>query len=189
MNSDANSAALHFNRLFAALNIIENDMKIWDAIESDVSAIYTADNMATEEGSRRQHIRNWVNQGQAVVALIDNVVVGYAALEYTFFSNGFISMLMVDRTSRRKGVATALVKRLEKRCETDKLFTSTNESNKPMQRLMQSMSYETSGTAYNLDEGDPELFYVKEAWENQLTRTLFDLVTLFTFLCCPSIHL
>ena len=30
-----------------------------------------------------------------------------------------------------------------------------------MQRLMQSMSYEPSGTVYNLDEGDPELFYVK----------------------------
>jgi len=140
-------------------------MKIRYATESDVAAMYAVDHTAAEEGSRRQHIRNWVDAGRAIVALIDEVVVGYAALEYTFFSNGFISMLIVDTASRRKGVATALVKHLEKRCKTDKLFTSTNESNKPMQELMQSMSYEPSGTVYNLDEGDPELFYVKKLKE------------------------
>jgi GNAT superfamily N-acetyltransferase len=123
--------------------------------------MYAVDPMATEEGNRRQHIREWIDGGRAIVALIDEVVVGYAVMEYTFFSNGFISMLMVDRAGRRKGVAAALVKHLEQMCKTDKLFTSTNESNKPMQGLMQRMSYEPSGTVYNLDEGDPELFYVK----------------------------
>jgi ribosomal protein S18 acetylase RimI-like enzyme len=136
-------------------------MKIRNATESDLAAIYAVDPIAAEESSHKQHIRQWVNAGQAIVALIDDVVVGYAVLEYTFFSNGFISMLMVDKASRRKGIAAALVKHLEKICKTDKLFTSTNESNKPMQGLMQSMSYEPSGTVYNLDEGDPELFYVK----------------------------
>ena len=140
-------------------------MKIRYATESDVAAMFAVDRVAAEEGSRRQHIRNWVGSGRAIVALIDEVVVGYAALEYTFFSNGFISMLIVDTTSRRKGVATALVKHLEKMCKTDKLFTSTNESNRPMQELMQRMSYEPSGTVYNLDEGDPELFYVKRLKE------------------------
>lgn len=129
--------------------------------------MYAVDRMATDEGSHRQHIREWVDAGQAIVALINEVVVGYAVLEYTFFSNGFISMLMVDVISRRQGVATALVKHLEEMCKTDKVFTSTNESNKPMQGLMQSMSYEPSGTVYNLDEGDPELFYVKRLKETR----------------------
>ena len=136
-------------------------MKIRDATELDVVAMFSVDQMAAEEGSRRQQIREWVDTGRGIVALIDEVVVGYAVLEYTLFSNGFISMLMVDRANRRKGVATALVKQLEEMCETDKLFTSTNESNKPMQGLMQSLYYEPSGTVYNLDAGDPELFYVK----------------------------
>jgi GNAT superfamily N-acetyltransferase len=136
-------------------------MRIRDAKESDLAAMYSVDYMAHAESSRRQHIREWVDAGRAIVALIDEVVVGYAVLEYTFFSNGFISMLMVDRASRRKGVAAALIKHLEEMCKTDKLFTSTNESNKAMQGLMQSMSFEPSGTVYNLDEGDPELFYVK----------------------------
>lgn len=142
-------------------------MKIRGATESDVAAMYAVDRTAIEERSRRQHIREWVKARQAIVALIDEVVVGYAALEYTFFSNGFISMLMVDGASRRQGVATALVKHLEEACVTNKLFTSTNESNKLMQRLMHSMSYEPSGTVYNLDKGDPELFYVKKLPENR----------------------
>lgn len=136
-------------------------MRIRDATESDLEAMYAVVHIISEEGSRRQHIREWVDAGRAIVALIDEVVVGYAVIEYIFFSNGFISMLMVDKANRRKGVAAALVKHLEEICKTDKLFTSTNKSNKPMQGLMQSMSYEPSGTVYNLDEGDPELFYVK----------------------------
>lgn len=136
-------------------------MKIRDATLCDAPTIYAVDPMAMEEGNRRQQIRGWLSAGNAVVAVIDGVAVGYAVLEYTFFGRGFISMLMVEKESRRKGVATSLVTRLEERCETDKLFTSTNESNKPMQALMQSMSYEPSGTVYNLDDGDPELFYVK----------------------------
>jgi ribosomal protein S18 acetylase RimI-like enzyme len=144
------------NHLLAVMN-----MEIRDATQSDKPAIYAVDHMAADEGSRRQHIREWVSAGHAIVVVVDSVVVGYAALEYTFFGCGFIAMLMVDKASRRKGAATALISELEKRCKTDKLFTSTNESNKPMQALMQSMSYEPSGTVYNLDEGDPELFYVK----------------------------
>ena len=89
------------------------------------------------------------------------VVAGYATLDYTFFGCGFIAMLMVKKESRRKGVATAMIARLEETCKTDKLFTSTNESNKPMQALMKRLSYEASGTVYNLDDGDPELFYFK----------------------------
>jgi ribosomal protein S18 acetylase RimI-like enzyme len=143
------------------------NMKIRDATSSDVPAMYAVDHMAAEEASRRQHIREWVSAGHAIVAVIDNVVAGYSVLDYTFFGYGFIAMLMVRKDSRRKGVATALITCLEERCETDKLFTSTNESNKPMQALMQSMSYEPSGTVYNLDEEDPELIYVKRIERNR----------------------
>jgi GNAT superfamily N-acetyltransferase len=143
------------------------NMRIRDATSSDVLAMYAIDHMAAEEGSRRQHIREWVAAGQAIVAVVDDVVAGYAVLDYTFFGCGFIAMLMVKKESRRKGVATALVAQLEGRCETEKLFTSTNESNKPMQALMQAMSFEPSGTVYNLDEGDPELFYVKRIERNR----------------------
>lgn len=143
------------------------NMNIRDAKSSDLEAMYAVDHMAAEEGVQRQYIRKWVASGQAIVAVLDDVVCGYAALEYTFFNYGFITMLIVRKESRRNGVATELITQLQERCETEKLFTSTNESNKPMQALLQAMSFEPSGTVYNLDEGDPELFYVKRIERNK----------------------
>ena len=140
-------------------------MIIRDATEHEVDGIIAIDPIAATEETRRQDIREWVRRGCAIIALINERVVGYAVLEHTFFSCGFISMLIVQETYRRKGIATALVKRLEETCNTAKLFTSTNESNAPMQALMASMSYEPSGIVHNLDEGDPELFYFKRVKE------------------------
>ena len=136
-------------------------MKISKATEIDIEAIISVDSMAVLDGNRRQCICEWVSRDSAFVAVVEDAVVGYAVLEYTFFSQGFISMLIIAEEYRRKGVGTALVSHLEEICNTDKLSTSTNNSNEPIQALMQSMSYEPSGVVYNLDDGDPELFYFK----------------------------
>jgi GNAT superfamily N-acetyltransferase len=137
-------------------------MEINKATESDIEAIISVDHVAEHDENRRRHICEWVSGDSTILAVVDDAVVGYAVLEYTFFSQGFISMLIVAEDSRRKGVGTALVWHLEEICKTGKLFTSTNKSNEPMQALMQSMSYEPSGIVYNLDDGDPELFYFKK---------------------------
>ena len=142
-------------------------MKIRKATESDIKAIIAIDHVAVHDENRNKHIREWVSGDSTIVAVVDDAVVGYAVLEYTFFSQGFISMLIVAETSRCKGVGTALVSHLEKICKTGKLFTSTNESNEPMQKLLQSMSYKPSGVVHNLDEGDPELFYFKKLEGNR----------------------
>jgi GNAT superfamily N-acetyltransferase len=136
-------------------------MKIRRAIEPDISAIITIDPVAAYDESRKRLISKWVLEDSAIVAVVEDAVVGYAVLEYTFFSCGFISMLVVAEARRRKGIGTALILHLEEICKTKKLFTSTNKSNTPMQAFMASMSYEPSGIIHNLDEGDPELFYLK----------------------------
>ena len=82
-------------------------------------------------------------------------------MEYSFFGNGFISMLYVQSEYRRDAVGTALMRHLESICQTAKLFTSTNLSNLPMQSLLAKLGYELSGVVHNLDEGDPELFYMR----------------------------
>ena len=87
--------------------------------------------------------------------------VGYAVFDYTFYSNGMISMLYVHPDYRRQGVGTELIKHAESICRTEKLFTSTNQSNLPMQGLMNKMGYVPSGYIDNLDEGDPEIVYFK----------------------------
>src|SRR3990172_5792197 len=70
-------------------------------------------------------------------------------------------MVYVDREFRRRGIGSALVRHMEQSCKTAKLFTSTNRSNKPMQALLDKLGYQPSGVIENLDEGDPELVYVK----------------------------
>ena len=42
-----------------------------------------------------------------------------------------------------------------------KMFTSTNLSNAPMQRLLRARLWNPCGILNGLDEGDPEVFFVK----------------------------
>lgn len=141
--------------------ICEDMISIRTANISDIDTLINLDTTEPEDKGRQAHIRSWVAALKAVVAEIDDAVVGYAVIEYTFFDQGLITMLQVAEAHRRKGVAAQLLLHLESVCRTDKLFTSTNESNGPMQKLMDAVGYSPSGTVYNLDEGDPELFYFK----------------------------
>lgn len=128
----------------------------------DIPNIIAIDHIALVEEERKRYIKKWVIDGNTVIAADNTEVVGYAVLEYTFFFQGFIAMLLVDVSSRRKGVGTAFISYLERNCKTSKIFTSTNESNKPMQALLAKMAYQPSGIVYNIDEDDPELFYYKQ---------------------------
>ncbi|BBV09000.1 hypothetical protein BML2537_24940 [Providencia stuartii] len=68
-------------------------------------------------------------------------------------------MLMVDSEFRRQGIGSQLIEQLKLTCVTPKLFTSTNQSNVSMQRLLANAQFIPSGIIENLDEGDPELIY------------------------------
>lgn len=96
-----------------------------------------------------------------LVALVDGQVAGYAEMAPSFFQRQFISLLSVRPEHRRQGVATALMKAVEAGCKGGKLFTSTNLSNQPMQSLLAKMEYRLCGVVEELDEGDPELVFVK----------------------------
>lgn len=70
-------------------------------------------------------------------------------------------MLYVHSGWQRHGIGTKLLKHLETVCQTDRLFTSTNLSNVNMQALLAKLGYKLTGVIHDLDEGDPELVYVK----------------------------
>jgi GNAT superfamily N-acetyltransferase len=110
--------------------------------------------------TRRASIRKWCEGGCLTVADGPRGPVGYGVLEYNFFEQGFITMLMVAPDSRRCGVGTRLLHTLETTCTSPKLFTSTNVSNHQMQCLLQSNGWRPVGLLHGLDEGDPELFYL-----------------------------
>jgi ribosomal protein S18 acetylase RimI-like enzyme len=115
---------------------------------------------ASGDHTRRVSIRRWCEQGLVLLDEDASGPLGYSVLEYTFFEQGFVTMLMVAPTARRQRVGTHLLKATEAACTTPKLFTSTNVSNHPAQRLLQRVGWSPVGLLHGLDEGDPELFYL-----------------------------
>lgn len=91
----------------------------------------------------------------------DGEVLGYVALDYSFFGNGFVSHLLVREDARREGIGEALMRHAMASCRTGKLFTSTNLSNAPMQALLGKLGFELTGVVHDLDLGDPEIFYLR----------------------------
>ncbi|WP_309111684.1 GNAT family N-acetyltransferase [Saccharothrix sp.] len=129
--------------------------------ESDAEALVGIDSVAAEgDGPRRASIRKWCREGLVAVAEGASGPVGYCVVEYTFFEQGFVTMLMVTPGARGRGVGARLLESAENSCTAPKLFTSTNVSNQPMQRLLQRAGWNPVGLLHGLDEGDPELFYL-----------------------------
>lgn len=136
-------------------------ISIRPATVDDVEALCSLDLVARAEAERREFIKNSVGDGTCRVAVAGGEVIGYGVLNYTFYRQGFVEMLYVHAGHRRRGVGAALLRELEARCRTPKLFTSTNLSNLPTQALLERLGYTRSGVIHNLDEGDPEIVYFK----------------------------
>ena len=144
-------------------------MQIRQAHENDVNAICATDHIARVEAQRRDFIRKSVREGITFVAVADGNVLGYSVLEHSFFDRGFVALLIVHPDHRRAGVGSALVRHVESLCKSDRVFTSTNESNLPMRSLLHKLGYKRSGKVDDLDPGDPELIYSRQL-RGQTTR-------------------
>jgi ribosomal protein S18 acetylase RimI-like enzyme len=142
------------------------DIKIRTALPPDYDAIVSIDDISQVKQNRRDFIRRTIEERSAYAAISGDSILGYGVLEYTFFESGYISILLVANMYRRNGVGSLLMRHMESICATEKLFTSTNLSNTPMQALLNKLGYEVSGFIDNLDEGDPELIYFKHQERN-----------------------
>ena len=126
-----------------------------------MDALAGIDSVASEDdGQRRSDIQRWCEQGVVVVADHASGLLGYCVVEYTFVQQGFVTMLMVAPVARKRGVGRRLLETAAASCKPPKLFTSTNASNQPMQRLLHQAGWSLVGLVHGLDEGDPELFYL-----------------------------
>ena len=128
-----------------------------EASAEDLRAVVALDPL---RGGRAALLERRLADQRLLVADAAGEIVGYAAMGM-FFEYDFLGLLFVRPQSRRKGVGTALIGAVEARSRTPKLFTSTNQSNTAMQALCDSLGFEACGMVEGLDEGDPELFYLK----------------------------
>ena len=126
----------------------------------EVASAAALDRNAADDRDRLTNVAAAQVEGRLLVAERGGEIVGYA-IHGKFFEYDFVEMLIVRPSDRRAGVATALVAAVEARSRSGKLFTSTNRSNTAMQQLCEHLGFEPSGVVENLDEGDPEMFFVK----------------------------
>jgi GNAT superfamily N-acetyltransferase len=110
---------------------------------------------------RRDVIDSAIASRQCLVAERLGHPAGYGIFSRSFYERDFVDLLFVSEEARRSGIGTALLRAIEQNCDSDKLFTSTNESNAPMRALLARCGYAQSGRIENLDPGDPELVFVK----------------------------
>ena len=127
----------------------------------EAAPVCAIDPRVVDTPGRRPFIERAVAANECYVATDGAVIVGYAVFDRSFFEQPFVSLLLVAESRRQQGIGTALMRHIESTCAGEKLFTSTNESNTPMQRLCEKLGFTRSGWIDNLDAGDPEIVYFR----------------------------
>jgi ribosomal protein S18 acetylase RimI-like enzyme len=131
------------------------------AMPDDLPQIAACDEQ-WRNASRRLHIEQAVLELRCWVAVDADVCIGYGLLIHGWFCHPFIQLLVVHPQRRCQGVGTALLGHLMSTCADDRIFTSTNRSNTPMQQLLDRHGFEPAGEVrYLEDEHDPELVFVR----------------------------
>lgn len=132
------------------------------AVASDLEALISLDAIAQKNADRCEAIAEWIAEGQCYVAADDDdAALGYVALTTSFFRSPFIEMLQVAAAVRRRGIARALVEHCIALVPDRQLWSSTNQTNTPMQALFPQLGFVYCGMFEHLDPGDPELIYVR----------------------------
>ncbi|HEY5426689.1 MAG TPA: GNAT family N-acetyltransferase [Candidatus Tumulicola sp.] len=106
-------------------------------------------------------IRHALGSKECLIAEIDAAIAGYVVWDRDFYARPFLWMLGVEPAHRHQGVASALIAHVETLNAGHTLYTSTNESNAAMQRVLAERGFSPSGRLENLDPGDPEIFFSK----------------------------
>lgn len=132
-------------------------------VAGDLEALIALDAIASHDMPRREAIAEWIAAGQCHVAIDDDgAALGYVALTTSFFRSPFIEMLQVGTAARRRGIGRDLVRHcIDLTPREQKLWTSTNQSNTPMQALLPQLGFVYTGMFEHLDPGDPELIYLR----------------------------
>jgi GNAT superfamily N-acetyltransferase len=128
---------------------------------ADETSILAIGEGVASDPEQRRFIVDAVRADQCLVAHRGEEAVGYAIWNGSFFGHPFIWLLFVRADHRRHGIGSALVQQVIWLHASDKLFTSTNESNDAMHRLLARLGFVRTGSVDSLDEGDPEIFYVR----------------------------
>lgn len=127
----------------------------------DFDGIRFVDPLLRADPERAELIRRSLDAGECIVATDGDDIVGFGILNYAFFGYGFVPLLVVTISSRRRGVGGRLLGEIERRCVKPKLYLSANRSNMPAHYLFEKAGFVRSGRIENLDLDDDELVFFK----------------------------
>lgn len=108
---------------------------------------------------KRERFLRALERGEVVVAVEDGHVAGFMWTN-EFFGHSFVNVLAVAVERRRRGIAGVLLAHAQAHALTDRVFTSTNATNAPMQAVLARYGWRRCGEVGDLDPGDPEIVYV-----------------------------
>lgn len=149
-----------------------DNIRLRKASNKDKAAVVAFyDSIDQEESvqlSREEKIAKAISDETCFIILAGNKAIGFVIFDYRFFDQGWIELMIIGEAYRGKGVGGKVFDQIAERCKAEKLFTSTNQSNTPMQRALAKAGFSFAGQLMGLDEGDPELFYYRLIMEKGL---------------------
>jgi len=114
------------------------------------------------EPNRQNKITKAISDKECFIILADTIAVGFVLFDYRFFDQGWIELMIIEGKHRGKGISQYVFDLICEKRNTNKVFTSTNNSNVPMQKALTNAGFIFSGKLEGLDEGDPEIFYYRK---------------------------
>ncbi|MEQ9265823.1 MAG: GNAT family N-acetyltransferase [Balneolaceae bacterium] len=123
---------------------------------------YALDKIEHIELKREEKITKAISDKECFIILAGNKAVGFILFDHRFFDQGWIELIIIEEKYRGKGIGGQAIDLICKQSKTNKVFTSTNSSNVPMQKALAKVGFTFAGKIDGLDEGDPELFYFKK---------------------------
>jgi ribosomal protein S18 acetylase RimI-like enzyme len=129
-------------------------VKIRQAVPADFIEINSFDVFAGDRKTEIQRNEVWV-------AMLEGKIAGYITFNRSFYQKPFIQYLNVKVEYRKQGVGQALIESIEKRCDNEKLFTSTESNNLTMLRMLEKRKFKVVGVIEQLQEV-AEIIYCKE---------------------------
>ncbi|WP_225218684.1 GNAT family N-acetyltransferase [Fictibacillus norfolkensis] len=139
-------------------------MEIHNAKKQDLYKIIELDKKMIGSDHRKEEINQAIKDEKCLIMFQEDEIAAFLIYHTHFFDCSFISLIMVDPAHQRKGLGSSLLTHMTKISPTNKLFSSTNESNESMKKTFIRNHFKKSGFVDNLDEGDPEIIYFKSCY-------------------------
>lgn len=144
------------------------------ATDDDLQRVLELDETTPVGHPRRAMLTSRIHQGNVLIFEQRSLVLAYAVLvPRSFFGRDFVELIAVSVHERRRGIGGLLLTTAVALSSTDRIFTSTNETNSAMLGALARHGWQLSGRLEGIDEGDPELVFYKDAarsHETHLTR-------------------